>query len=278
MRIRTLPHALFLLCLLQIPAPAPSAAGAAAEPPVAAREAPTRRNIAGPGDYVLREKLVRIIGRDPELARQKIRLVLVNGGAVFSGEIGSCALRMRALRLAAFIRGVINVTDAMSVPPADLSDRALRNAVSGVLADAAEELGLEDLEVGVEDTVATLSGGVRDYRARVRAEELAGTVLGITRISNHLMPADAPRGDDDASIARAVKAYLEDFRAYPHGAEIEVRVAEGVVTLSGRVGLHISRQQAAVLAALVGGVEGVDSRVRVDPSFRWHRAVVKIAS
>ncbi len=237
------------------------AAAPAAPPP----QAPPR-NIAGPGDYGLRERLVGLLGRDADLGHQKIFVVMVNGGAVFSGEVSSCALEMRALRLAAAIRGVINVTDEMHVARSTLPDPALQKAVESGLKDSAQALGLKDLVVRVQDGAATLEGTVTDFDARVRAEEIAGSVAGVTRVSNHLLPADVPEGKDDASLVKAVVDYLGDLRRFAHPGEIQVRAQGGAVTLTGRVALYMGRQQAAVLASLVRGVARVDNRIKVDPS------------
>lgn len=230
-----------------------------------------KRNIGGPGDYALREKIVQLIGRDPDLGRQTFTIILANGGAVFSGEIKTCALRKRALTIAALMRGVINVTDEMTVPRVDVPDSGLAKAVAALLGDASESLGLKDQDVKVEDGVLTLVGTVRDVAARGRAEDIAGTVLGIARISNRLVPAGAPAGSDDASLLKAVLAYLGDFRQFSFGGDITVRADQGVVTLKGRVGLYMARQQAAVVASLVKGVARVDNRIKVDPAFAGGR-------
>ncbi len=272
---RFLPWALVALCAARSAAlgsgpAAPSVSAPAATPGPVATPAPAaqpKRNIGGPADYNLRERILAALRGDPDLRQQPIRLILVNGGAVFSGEVSSCALKMRALRFAAATRDVINVTDDMRVPGANLPDEALRKAVADVLEGSREALGLKNFEVTVEDGVATLEGTVDTFAARVRAEDVAGAVQGITRISNHLRPADAPAGTDEASLVKAVVDYLSDFRNYGHPAEIEVAAAAGVVTLTGRVGLYLARQQAAVLASLVKGAARVENRITVDPAF-----------
>jgi len=252
--LRTLTAAVVLLSL----APAGVWAQAVAPPRI------PKRNIAGPGDYDIRERLVRALTRDPEISKERFNIILVNGGAVFSGPVGTCAVKQRALRLAASIRGVINVTDEMSVPGADLSDRALQEAAADRLKDVGPEIGATDLKVDVQDAVATLTGSVKDFAARARAEDVVGAVAGITRVANRLRPVDAPAGRDDASIARAVQAYLADYRRYGFPAEIEVAVKDGRVTLAGRVNLFLARQVAGAMAALVGGVTGVDNQLKVD--------------
>src|SRR5256712_13370765 len=97
----------------------PRAQPATAPGPAQAAPAAPKRNIAGPGDYALREKIVHLIGRDPDLAQEAFTIVMVNGGAVYSGPIKTCALERRALMIAATLRGVVNVTDEMIVPRGD---------------------------------------------------------------------------------------------------------------------------------------------------------------
>ena len=249
------------------PAPAPPAPAASASPaPAAPRPSGPKRNIGGPGDYALREKLMHVISRDPDLMKQPIQLVLVNGGAVFSGEIRSCALEKRVLSFAATTRGIINVTDEMSVPRGDAPDAELAKAVTSILSDAAADLELKDLDVKVTDGVLTLDGVVKGMPARSRAEDLAGTVLGVTRISNHLRPADAPSAQGDEPLLRALLQYLGDFHAFAQPADITVKVDHGVATLKGKAAMFMGRQQAAVVASFVGGVVRVENRIKVDPS------------
>lgn len=263
----------------QAPAPAPAEPPASARKPVPAQApAPPRRNIAGPGDYALRERVVRALTRDPELENERgYQVVLVNGGVVFSGEMSNCWLKTRALRLAAAIRGVVNVTDEVRIRAAMVEDDALRQAVRGVLEERAAELGLQDLSVEVDGGVARLGGRVSSLVERVAAEEAAGRVAGITRVANNLLPADAPAGTDDPSLARAVQGYLKDFRLFPYVAEIEVAARDGVVTLSGRTNLCLGRQLAGNMASLVGGVAGVENRIKIDPSLATQRTVINLA-
>jgi osmotically-inducible protein OsmY len=225
-----------------------------------------KRNIGGPGDYPLREKILHAINRDADLSKENFSVILVNGGVVFSGEIKSCALEKRALSLAATTRGVINVTDEMTVPRGGVADAELAKAVTSLLSDAAKDLDLKDLNVKVADGVLALEGTVKSVPLRGHAEDIAGTVLGVTRISNHLRPADAPAAHDDASLLYAEMSYLGDFHAFSFPADITIKVEKGVVTLKGKTSLFMGRQQAALVASLVNGVVRVDNRIKVDAS------------
>jgi osmotically-inducible protein OsmY len=249
----------------------PPAQAHPAKPPAA----PARRNIGGPGDYALRENLLGHLNRDPDLANASLELILVNGGAVFSGSVPSWTLKRRVLAVAGMQRGIYNVTDQMTIPRGTVGDAELAKAVGSILADYKDALGLKDLEVSTEDGVATLRGGVTNFSARVRAEEAAGNVLGLQRIVNRLVPVGVPKGSDDASIRRAVVAYLGDFREFPYPGDIDVHVQDGRVTLHGSLGIYLGRQQAGTMAALVGGVRQVENQIKVDPSIQGPAATVR---
>jgi osmotically-inducible protein OsmY len=244
-------------------------------PPAATAPAPVVRNIGGPGDYPLREKLIQRLTRDPDLAGFRPSIVLVNGGVVFSGPVPSWSMRRRALATAGAMRGVVNVTDQMTVPRGDVKDEAILKGIVMALTERKDQLQITDLDVTVQDGVATLNGGVKDFASRVLAEEVAGTILGAQRLVNRLRPANAPSGTDDVTTRKALAAYLGDFRNYAWPANLEVQVKDGVATLGGEVGLYLGRQQAGTMAALVGGVKRVENRIKVEPSLQQPDAVIK---
>jgi osmotically-inducible protein OsmY len=257
------------------------ALSAATAAPAPAPPAAPKRNVGGPGDFSLRKRVVSDLKRDPVLGALPIEIAVANGAVVYSGEVPSCTLKNRLLRLAAQTRGVINVTDGLRVTAADLPDEALAKAVDQAVRPFGEQIGLADFSVTVHDSVATLEGKVQSFLAYLQAEDLAGMVQGLTRIANHLRPADAPSATDDPSLVKAVVAYLQDYHNFPYPSEIEVSAAGGIVTLTGHVGLVMARQQAGAVASLVRGAAGVDNRIRVDVDFgpfvngRARQAIVK---
>ena len=232
-------------------------------------------NIAGPGDYALRVRLVDRLSRDPDLTQERFDIVLVNGGAVFSGKISSFALRLKVLRIAGFIRGIVNVTDEFIIERADVSDEALRDAVVAVLSDNTVALELKDLGVEVEDAIVTLRGSVRRFPQRNQAEAMAGSVLGVTRVINRMTSLDVPDRSKHPALTDATVAYLMDYRAFPHLGQIDVAAEDGVVTLTGRVTFFHIRRQAAVMVGLIEGVTRVDNRLKVDPGLSLSRPQVK---
>jgi osmotically-inducible protein OsmY len=237
-----------------------------------------KRNVGGPADLDLREKLVGRISRDRDLVSQRLSVVLANGGVFLSGRASNCNIKQRAFSIAASTFGVINVTDLIVVKRQKLSDDSLRGALLDALEPQVESLGIEGLEVTVENSIATLEGTTPNLFSRIKAEEAAGTVFGITEIVNRLQPRDAPSGTDDTSIAEAVLAYLGDAKKFGYSAEIEIAVEDGVVTLSGPGRLYVALHQASMMAKQVGGVKRVESKMYVDPSLGIQLPLVGLAS
>jgi len=231
-----------------------------------ATKTPARRNIGGPGDYGLREKLMKRLTGEPALSKAGWRLVLVNGGAMFSGTVPTWSLKRRALVMAGTVRGIINVTDQMQVPRGNVTDEQILTAITQQLKDLKEAFGIGTLEVEVHDGVVTLLGSVKDFATRVRVEEVAGSVGGVTQIVNRMRPANAPSGEGDAALRSAVASYLRNPREFPFHGEVEVKVKDATAVLTGRLPYFLARQQAGTMTALVGGVEAIENRITVDPS------------
>jgi osmotically-inducible protein OsmY len=287
-RLRVALAVLFLLGVPRVapaappdPAKAPASSAPAGGSTKAAPAAPATpaapskpiRNIGGPGDYGLRERLLHSLSRDAEIKGIGLNLIMVNGGAVFSGSVPNWTIKRRALVIAGTEVGIINVTDQMEIPRGSVKDEDIQKAITGLLTDAKDALGLKDLKVAVDESVVTLEGSVTDFRSRVKAEETAGTVLGATRIVNRLRPLSAPSGTDDASIRRAIGKFLSDFHEYLFSGDFTIKSKDGRVTLGGVVPLYIARQQAGNMAALVGGVREVVNELDIDASIQMRQGV-----
>src|SRR5262245_49998453 len=213
-------------------ASAPQADNPPAGPGTPSVEAPAPapkkgRNIGGPGDHGLRSRLLQSMSTDPDLNRTGVKIVLVNGGVVYSGKMPHWTARRRALVLAGATRGIVNVTDQMEISRGDVPDSAIIKEMTGILKEHREPLGIKDLDVTVSDGVATLLGTVRDFAARVRAEEVSGRVLGVTRIVNRLRPLNAPAGTDDTTTRKAIGKYLGAPLAVPFRGQCRVTVRGG---------------------------------------------------
>jgi len=144
-------------------------------------------------------------------------------------------------------------------PQRDLQDRVWAELRREAEADIA------DVSVGVEDFVATLSGTVPSYCARLAVELAAERVPGIRSVINEVaiaLPAADARADTVLAAAVA-KAFRWDIRV-PHVMLTE-RVVDGWVTLAGSVHRQGERSAAEEVVARLTGVRGITNLIVIEP-------------
>lgn len=123
-----------------------------------------------------------------------------------------------------------------------------------------------DIGVSVQNGVATLSGFVRSYRQRTRAERDAKRVAGVVGVANDLevrLPILHQRPDPE--ITRdAVSALKSEL---PYSADnIKVVARDGWLTLEGDVEWNFVRERAEETVNRVRGVKGVTNAIAVKPT------------
>ena len=122
-----------------------------------------------------------------------------------------------------------------------------------------------DVAVAVKNGVVTLSGYVRSYAQKLRAEQDAKRVTGVAAVANDIevrLPYINQRPDPD--IARDAVAALQ--RALPYSSEhITVTVQDGWITLEGDLEWNYQRDRAQRAVQHVRGVKGVIDLITLKP-------------
>lgn len=147
-----------------------------------------------------------------------------------------------------------------------MTDKALRNSVLQEL-DFEPSVDASDIGVTVDDGVVTLTGRVADYAQKLAAEEAARRVKGVKAIVQELDVKPA-HFDSDESLAHRALSVIDWNVSVPSGA-VQVRVAHGMVTLSGQVEWAFQRHSAEEAVRKLGGVTCVINNItlksRVQP-------------
>lgn len=122
-----------------------------------------------------------------------------------------------------------------------------------------------DIGVSVQNGVATLSGFVRSYPQRTRAERDAKRVAGVVGVANDLevrLPMLHQRPDPEI-VRDAVSALKSEL---PYSADnIRVIARAGWLTLEGAVEWNYVRERAENAVNRVRGVKGVTNSIAVEP-------------
>ncbi|HSM61464.1 MAG TPA: BON domain-containing protein [Longimicrobiales bacterium] len=142
-----------------------------------------------------------------------------------------------------------------------------RNIQKKVLEELAWEPSIDaaDIGVAVHEGIVTLTGQVRTFAQKHRAEVAAARVRGARAVANDLVvQLLKTEKKTDAQIAEDVLKVLESNVTVPH-EKISVVVANGVVTLKGTLVWDFQRQVAGRVAREIVGVTGVVNEIQLQP-------------
>jgi osmotically-inducible protein OsmY len=127
------------------------------------------------------------------------------------------------------------------------------------------DIDATDAAVAVKDGVVTLTGFVRSFRQKRKAEEDVKRVAGVVGVANNIevrLPIIHRRPDPD--IARDVVEAIK--RELPFSWEgIKAIVEDGWVTLEGEVEWQYQREWAEKAVWNVRGVKGITNDIKVRP-------------
>jgi len=144
------------------------------------------------------------------------------------------------------------------------NDSALRADVEAEL-EFEPSLDASGIGVAVNGGVATLTGHVPSYAAKVAAERAAGRVKGVRAVAEEIevrLPSDL-RHDDEEIAKRA--ANIITWSVYLPANVVHVKVEKGWVTLTGETEWQYQKQSAESGIRNLSGVIGVSNLIKVKP-------------
>ena len=118
--------------------------------------------------------------------------------------------------------------------------------------------------VAVIDGIVHLTGEVRTYTAKWRAERAVERVDGVRGIANDIEVVLAGE-HTDADIAKRAANKLDWNLTVPRGA-VSVKVDNGWITLKGEVPFDYQRRAAERVVRDIPGVKGVSNLISLKPS------------
>jgi len=138
--------------------------------------------------------------------------------------------------------------------------------------DVIDELEFEpsidaaDIGVAVEDGTVTLTGHVPTYSQKRTAENIVKRVKGVRAIAQEIevRPIGSHFTADDEIAKRAANS-LRWNSSIPKDA-VQVKVENGLVSLSGKVKWYFEKQAAEKAVRDLTGVKGVSNLITIEPS------------
>lgn len=206
-------------------------------------------------DFELKRQVEEELAWDPAVDSTDIGVEVRDRIVTLSGHPSSYAEKLAAEKAAQRVAGVKAVVVEMSIrlPHADVrTDEEIANAVRTMMRWTVG-LNEEAVKVQVEKGWVTLSGEVdRAYQSHVATRTISH-MRGVTGVSNLIrIGGQAAAQDIGEQIGKALQRHAE--REAKH---IEVKVHEGTVTLTGKVGSAAERWAVRGAAWSAPGVHAV---------------------
>lgn len=177
------------------------------------------------------------------------------GIATFEGEVSNLYQKRRIEEIAKEIKGVEGVINHLEVQGTGISDDKIEDNIKSALEmdPVTENI---NVDIMVSDGNVNLTGEVGSYQEKQLVGDIVMGVKGVVRIVNNLN-IDYTVDNPDSEIKEEIKQTLaNDVRV--DDALIDVKVNDGVVTLTGVVGSALEKDQATA-DAWVSGVQAINA-------------------
>ena len=230
------------------------------------------RYTATRSDQEIKNDAVAALHRDVYLTGFPITVAVKDGVVSLTGSVGNAYQKRRAAQAARWVSHVAFVKNELVVKPEEkgelreravyVSDDALEKAIQEELAEDIR-VDASEIEARASDGEVTLEGSVTNHAQKRIAEQDARDVVGVAWVTNNLfVKTDQP---EDWTIRDDVDFNLEtDSALAPF--DLESRVKDGVVTLTGRVHDWSEKSHATDVAGRVRAVREVVNEIRVQPA------------
>ncbi len=215
-------------------------------------------------DEKLRQQVIDELNWDLALKADQIVVQVADGIVTLSGNVASHAQRWHAEQAVAHVVGVVDLINQIDVVLPSSHVRTDSDLIAAAVSALQWNTSLADhrVKVSVSDGWLVLSGEVDSEHQRQTAGYAVRYLQGIKGISNDIVVkthASAQTIKTDIESAFRRKAIID-----AHG--IDVRVADGEVTLSGVVGSLPERDMARLTASGTAGVLKVVDNLVASPT------------
>jgi len=216
-------------------------------------------------DETIKKAVIDTLYWDSRVNASEVKVEVDNREVTLLGAVPSYSASEAALFDAYRVPGVTNVDNQMMVKfpqRVDVpSDKEIKSNIEVQLSwyDSTRN---SDIEVYVEDGKVILKGHVDAYWKKFRAERLISDLIGIKEITNTLTVVPTKAIVDDVIADDIVKEINRNYIVNVN--DVDVRVSDGVVTMSGTLSNRVECETALDIASKTFGVKDVVDRLHIE--------------
>lgn len=214
-------------------------------------------------DMAIRHDVLSELDWDPRFDSRDIGVAVKNGVVALTGHVSSYAERRAAEEAAQSVAGVTALANDIVIELSFEAGRTDAEIAQAALAALKENVSVPigDIKLVVREGWATLSGEVAMWYQKNAAQSALAYLRGLRGITNNItIRAFASAVEVKGKIQEAIRR-----RAQTDAQNIEVKAADGAVTLEGQVSSWAERQQAEMAAWQAPGVTKVIDNLSVRP-------------
>lgn len=216
-------------------------------------------------DEQIKVDIVKQLDWNTSVDASNVKVEVSNGKAVLTGSVNFYANKRAAENSTWLIPTVKEVDNRIVVKyptsikiPTD--GEIKKNAEHAILWDS--DVFSLDIDVSVSKGEVILKGTVDAYWKKLHTETIVESILGVTNVVNKLavVPTDSY---SDRIVAENIVSAI-DRLSVADAQDIDVKVIDGVVTLSGSVSSWISKRAIENAAEYTAGVINVTSLLTIN--------------
>jgi osmotically-inducible protein OsmY len=206
---------------------------------------------------------------EQRLSQRRVRGIKVaarDGSVTLAGPVGSVGAKQDLVAEVLKVDGVKEIVSELTIGRAE-NDRALAERVADQVRRSSYFTVFDDVEIGVDNGVVTLTGYVTQP---IKSEDMArraSHVDGAQDFVNRLEVLPASLGDDRLRNIIANTIYRDpSFSNYASQAipPVHIIVRNSSVLLTGVVNSEVERRQAENIVRGIPGIIGVQNALRVE--------------
>jgi osmotically-inducible protein OsmY len=215
-------------------------------------------------DAEVQTDVLRELRWDTRVEETDVGVEVDQGIVTLTGTVTSYAKRMAAQQAAHRVAGVRDVANDIQVHTSgskQRTDTEVAQAVRHALEWSAHVPG-DNIETTVSKGWVTLEGTVDYWSHKLEAEQVVLPLTGVRGVTNNIIVAAAEVSS--AQIHDSIEEALRR-RAEREADDIQIKILDGIVRLSGKV--HSYRERRAIVGAAghALGVRGVEDHLILEP-------------
>ncbi len=215
-------------------------------------------------DEEIKKDIIDTFYWDSRIDVSDINVAVDDGAVNLTGTVPDYAMVQAAVSDAWSVSGIQSVNNGLKVQTLIKSsqDLQLQREIENILIRLVH-INPDDIQVTVENGWVTFSGEVDSLWKKVRAEESAAVMKGVTGTTNELIVVPTESVEDQI-LGEVIIKTLER-NAYLDINSIHVKVENGSISLSGSVNTRKGRDSAYEAVKTLVGVRHIENNLEIRP-------------